>query len=301
MKGKSESENTTNQQNSGKGGTALGPKDRNSKYGICKFFLTPRGCLKGDECNFSHLGAPTETEKQGLVKTGKRERACFQWEQNGNCSFGDRCRFQHDNIEANAARAEGESSICESWRMRGECSQVGCPHAHALVGITDDGLDAFTILASATGNVGTGMGGEKNMGRAQAGNWSETGSFVVVQREEGKREMTREDRLFMVRGVHDEVMSWNAENRKGDVVGNRDGGESMNDDSHNTPRDSRDMSCEMSKIDRPHDENGVLGEEKHAKNGVLGEGKHAKGKGNEDKERDDEDGDEKEKRSKETM
>ena len=71
VKGKSESENTTNPQNSGKGGAVLGPKDRSSKYGICKFFLTPRGCLKGDECNFSHLGAPTETEKQGLVKSGK--------------------------------------------------------------------------------------------------------------------------------------------------------------------------------------------------------------------------------------
>ena len=162
---------------------------------------------------------------------------------------------------------------------------MGCPHAHALVGITDDGLDAFTILASATGNVGTGMGGEKNMGRAQAGNWSGIGSFVVVQREEGKREMTREDRLFMVRGVHDEVMSWNAENRKGDVVGNRDGGESMNDDSS---RDSRDISCEMSKFDRPHDEKVVLDEEKHAENDALNEENNAKGKGNGDKERDDE-------------
>ena len=121
--------------------------------------------------------------------------------------------FQHDNIEANAARAEGETSICESWRMRWECSQVGCPHAHAFVGIPDDELDAFTILASATGNVGAGMGREKNKGRAQAGNWSGIGSFVVVQRE-GKREITREDRLFMVRGLHDEVMSWNAANRK---------------------------------------------------------------------------------------
>ena len=64
---------------------------------------------------------------------------------------------------------------------------MGCPHAHALVGVPDDGLDAFTILASATGNVGAGMGGEKNKGRAQAGKWSGIGSFAVVQREERRR------------------------------------------------------------------------------------------------------------------
>ena len=34
----------------------------------------------------------------------------------------------------------------------------------------------------------------------------------------------------MVRVVHDEVMSWNAADEKGGVVGNRDGGKSKNED-----------------------------------------------------------------------
>ena len=34
--------------------------------------------------------------------------------------------------------------------------------------------------------------------------------------------------------------------------------------SQNTDRDSRDISCEMSKIDKPHDKNDDLDDEKHA-------------------------------------
>ena len=74
------------------------------KRGICIFFLQPRGCKKGLNCDFSH----DKNEQYSNVKVPK---VCHNGQ---GCSWKPRCRYVHledgETIPPRAPRGEGRTT-----------------------------------------------------------------------------------------------------------------------------------------------------------------------------------------------
>ena len=72
----------------------------------CRNYARTGKCKYGIKCKFRHVGKREDQEKKTSDKEGNKPKyggkandtskpACFQWEQNKTCSYGDRCRFKH--------------------------------------------------------------------------------------------------------------------------------------------------------------------------------------------------------------
>ena len=54
---------------------------RKKRNQICEFWKEPRGCIKGETCEFMH--------------SEPRSQACHWFNSAGGCRKGDKCDFQH--------------------------------------------------------------------------------------------------------------------------------------------------------------------------------------------------------------
>jgi len=64
---------------------------------ICEFYLQPRGCIKGDKCDFKHPLAPGG---------GVTNKVCEYYLKPRGCIKGDACDFLHPNVQANTRLAQ---------------------------------------------------------------------------------------------------------------------------------------------------------------------------------------------------
>ena len=108
----------------GRGGR--GSRDQNktkSKQNACPFFLAHGKCRYGDSCNRAHFtleefqaaqdSAGNHAKQKGKAKKGQAKgrevrvkRTCFQWQNEGNCDYGDDCKFIHDEDPETIQMAE---------------------------------------------------------------------------------------------------------------------------------------------------------------------------------------------------
>ena len=65
--------------------TQIVREKRQVKRGICIFFLQPRGCKKGPDCDFTH-------QRGGQFRSIKVRKLCCDGPQ---CSWKPRCRYVH--------------------------------------------------------------------------------------------------------------------------------------------------------------------------------------------------------------
>jgi RNA exonuclease 4 len=61
---------------------------------MCRFFLSPKGCIKGQLCPFRHEGQPIARHPPPVAPTGAKKPCRFFL--HGQCTQGDHCRFSHD-------------------------------------------------------------------------------------------------------------------------------------------------------------------------------------------------------------
>jgi len=103
---------------------------------ICRRFKDGGKCRFGEECTYSH-GAPDPkaTPKPGQEKKasggdgggrrrGPREpQECYDFQEKGNCEYGDECRFKHganDKRDLKTAR-RAKAGPCYTFQEKGNC------------------------------------------------------------------------------------------------------------------------------------------------------------------------------------
>ena len=72
-------------------------------------------------------------------------QACLQMLHNGKCSFGDKCKFSHDNDDVEKARRQKSKIVCKYFQQ-GKCSKGdGCAYMHEQNGTVDTSTTAVAI------------------------------------------------------------------------------------------------------------------------------------------------------------
>lgn len=152
-------------------------KNQLFKTKLCKAFEETGTCSRGDSCNFAHgndelreapeggsqfqkndnSGGGWRNDgnkggsdfKQGFQQQRKPTVQCRGWKE-GNCSFGNKCRFLH---------GEPNQKICRSYNQGG-CTYENCKFAHI----------AYPQSSSNGGNGGS------NLKTKPCNNFSQTGT-----------------------------------------------------------------------------------------------------------------------------
>lgn len=96
-------------------------QDPSSK--VCAFYLSPRGCIKGDSCDFNHPNAP-----DGSVTS----KVCDFFKSAKGCTKGDECNFLHPEGHVNARPGfGGGQKVCQFFATpRGCIKGDACDFAH---------------------------------------------------------------------------------------------------------------------------------------------------------------------------
>ena len=100
-------------------------------------------CTLGDSCTREHviLGEPATAAVQAELREQKQARkesgdkmACFNFQNNGKCSYGDDCRFEHvaprtiakmhRRVQAPESARPGDFVLLTTGKLRGELCQV---------------------------------------------------------------------------------------------------------------------------------------------------------------------------------
>jgi len=129
---------------------------------ICQYYLQPRGCIKGDKCDFKHPLSP-----QGVATN----RVCEYYLKARGCNKGQECEFLHPDIQPEqkrmlAAQLPQKSQPCSFFNSpRGCIKGATCDFAHP--GFGGMGMGGFGGYDGSM-MMGGGMGGmNPNMGQAQ--------------------------------------------------------------------------------------------------------------------------------------
>jgi len=100
---------------------------------ICRRFKDGGKCKFGEDCTYSHSAPdPKATPKAGSEdkgagrgrRRGPREaQECYDFQEKGNCEYGDECRFKHganDKRDLKAAR-RAKAGPCYAFQEKGAC------------------------------------------------------------------------------------------------------------------------------------------------------------------------------------
>lgn len=109
---------------------------------ICRSFKSTGACRFGDDCKWAHEGyIPGVTDQdnedgeggEGRRRTRRKKKkaanVCFAFQEDGECKYGDECRFKHGEFDSrDLTRPVGP---CFNFRDNGEC-QYGdeCRFSH---------------------------------------------------------------------------------------------------------------------------------------------------------------------------
>lgn len=96
-------------------------QDSTSK--ICAFYLSPRGCIKGDSCDFVHPSAPDGSQTT---------KVCDFYKSVKGCNKGNECNFLHPegHMNARAGNSSG-AKVCQYFATpRGCIKGDSCDFAH---------------------------------------------------------------------------------------------------------------------------------------------------------------------------
>jgi hypothetical protein len=96
---------------------------------VCDFYLQPRGCIKGDSCDFLHPTAPN-----GSVTS----KLCDFFASSRGCNKGQECDFLHVEGKSKAQSTMGfgggmamGQSVCKFFQMAQGCKKgAGCEFLH---------------------------------------------------------------------------------------------------------------------------------------------------------------------------
>jgi len=84
---------------------------------LCDFYLSPKGCVKGEDCDFVHPRAPNGTITNRICD--------FFLKPGRGCREGDRCGFVHPQ------RANVKEKICDFFLSAAGCKRgFNCDYAH---------------------------------------------------------------------------------------------------------------------------------------------------------------------------
>jgi len=118
------------------GPSPLDGKDKKDK--VCAFYLTPRGCIKGDKCDFQHPDA-------GVAVTTPQPKVCDFYLTSRGCRKGDQCDFLHPQ-----ARPPVKNKVCTFYMTPQGCIKgLNCDFLHPRPGVYGDmgGMDPSAGLA----------------------------------------------------------------------------------------------------------------------------------------------------------
>lgn len=157
---------------------------------VCEFYLMPRGCIKGDKCDFAHPpgrapapaedGAPTERvcefyiQPRGCVKGDKCDflhptapgggvtnKVCEYFQKPRGCIKGDTCDFLHPNLPASrmaqmSQMGQQGKPVCNFFNSpRGCVKGDKCDFMHP----SPYGAQGMGVMGMGMGGMGGGMGG----------------------------------------------------------------------------------------------------------------------------------------------
>lgn len=97
----------------------------NNSGRTCEFYVTQRGCIKGDTCDFAHPTAPNGTVTN---------RVCEFFTLARGCTKGAECDFIHpEGLRPRAAQAQ--QSVCKFFNSANGCKKgASCEFSHPMGG-----------------------------------------------------------------------------------------------------------------------------------------------------------------------
>jgi len=109
---------------------------------ICDYYLTPQGCVKGNQCSFLHprvVPSSQQSNTRGPNRSGPSaaaggHRVCEFYNTPHGCHKGPACNFSHvSNFNGNSrGSADGKrTQICDFFFSRKGCNKgETCPFSH---------------------------------------------------------------------------------------------------------------------------------------------------------------------------
>jgi hypothetical protein len=126
--------------------------DDKKKDKICDFYLTPRGCMKGDKCDFQHPLSPAGT---------LTNRVCDFYLTPRGCRKGDQCDFLHPQPKQGV-----KDKVCTYYMTPQGCIKgLNCDFLHPrpgmftdLPGATPDSSSPSSAIPADLAALGVGIG-----------------------------------------------------------------------------------------------------------------------------------------------
>jgi len=101
------------------------PEENKKKEKICDFYLTPRGCMKGEKCDFQHPLSPAGTQTN---------RICDFYLTPRGCRKGDQCDFLHPQ-----PKQPVKDKVCTYYMTPQGCIKgLNCDFLHPRPGMFGD-------------------------------------------------------------------------------------------------------------------------------------------------------------------
>jgi hypothetical protein len=106
-------------------GSSLPEESKQKKEKICDFYLTPRGCMKGEKCDFQHPLSPAGTQTN---------RICDFYLTPRGCRKGDQCDFLHPQ-----PKQPVKDKVCTYYMTPQGCIKgLNCDFLHPRPGMFGD-------------------------------------------------------------------------------------------------------------------------------------------------------------------
>jgi hypothetical protein len=101
------------------------PVEEKKKEKICDFYLTPRGCMKGEKCDFQHPLSPAGTQTNRICDFFLTARGCRK---------GDQCDFLHPQ-----PKQPVKDKVCTYYMTPQGCIKgLNCDFLHPRPGMFGD-------------------------------------------------------------------------------------------------------------------------------------------------------------------
>lgn len=98
----------------------------------CHQWIDTGRCSFGDKCRFSHLGADSSNNDTAVDTSNTSTRSsdrptgnsneCYEFAESGECKFGDRCRFSHNDNPRQRRAEYQQKQPCHQYQQNGSCS-----------------------------------------------------------------------------------------------------------------------------------------------------------------------------------